>query len=76
MFGGRGFKEPVQLVSGNGIPMWEGPWKGDQIEKALSQHGGIKAVIGTPDSIGYHQVSIREPKLLKNKTQVFGIKPR
>jgi hypothetical protein len=64
LFGGLRRREPVRLVSGNGIELWEGPWVSSEIEAALRQHGG-KVVIGTPDSIGINQVAVRDRSILK-----------
>ena len=63
-FGGLRRGEPVQLVSGNGIKLWEGPWESAQIEAALRSHE-IKVVIGTPGSIGLNQVAVRDQAILR-----------
>lgn len=65
LFGGRNVGEPVKLVSGNGIPLWEGKWSGTNLENVLQKHNDIKAVIGTPNSVGMNQISIRDPSILK-----------
>lgn len=64
IFGGKNYGEPVHLFSGNGIPLWSGEWSGKNIEGALADHSGIKAVIGTPNSIGVNQISIRDHSIL------------
>jgi hypothetical protein len=64
VFGGAKHGEEVELHSGNGIKLYKGPWSGDHIDKAL--HGSdIKAVVGTPNSIGRNQVAIRDPSIIK-----------
>jgi len=68
VFGGMGQNDPVKIVSGNGIPLYEGPWTGGtgkhigEMENALN---GIKVVIGTPNSVGVNQISIRDPSILR-----------
>lgn len=72
VFGGADGGE-TRFVSGNGIELWRGNWRGSgmgsgrsnpDVEKALS---GVKVVIGTPDSIGHNQVSIRDRSILTPK---------
>ena len=67
VFGGSRHNEPVSIYSGNGIKLWEGEWSAKNMEDALADHEGIKAVIGTPGSIGINQISIRDPSILKRK---------
>lgn len=62
-FGGATSREPVSLVTGNGIELWRGEWSGENVEKSLRGHG-IKLVIGTPNSVGVNQIAIRDPRLL------------
>jgi hypothetical protein len=65
VFGGKRIADDVVLVSGTGIELWRGEWNaGKNIESALAAHEGIKAVIGTPESIGLNQVAIRDPSIL------------
>jgi hypothetical protein len=64
MFGGGRVGEPVSLVDGNGMPLWTGDWKAANLERALADQFGIKAVIGTPNSVGLNQVGIRDPLII------------
>lgn len=64
VFGGKKIGSPVTLVDGNGLKIWEGDWKGENIERALANEPDIKAVVGTPDSIGLNQIAIRDPSIL------------
>lgn len=64
LFGGSRHNDPVRLISGNGIELWRGGWSGAAIEKALSQHGGVKLVIGTANSVGVNQVAVRDRSIL------------
>jgi hypothetical protein len=63
VFGGSRYNEPVQLISGNGILLWEGPYSGQNLETQLAGTG-IKVVIGTPDSVGVNQIAVRDPSIL------------
>jgi hypothetical protein len=65
VFGGKRIDSPVTLVDGNGLKIWEGDWKAENIERALADEPGIKAVVGTPDSIGLNQIAIRDPSILR-----------
>ena len=67
IFGGHKYGEPAHLVSGNGIHLWSGEWSAKNIEAALQNHPDIKAIIGTPDSIGINQISVRAPEILTPK---------
>lgn len=62
LFGGKKIGSEVSLVSGNGIELYRGPWNPAMVENAL---GSTKVVIGTPDSIGANQVSVRDASILK-----------
>lgn len=64
VFGGKKIGSQVTLVDGNGLKIWEGDWKGENIERALANESDIKAVVGTPDSIGLNQIAIRDPSIL------------
>ena len=64
-FGGMRRDDPVRLISGNGIDLWQGPWEGAKVEAAVRQHGGVKMVIGTPASVGINQVAVRDQSILK-----------
>jgi hypothetical protein len=67
IFGGHKYGEPAHLVSGNGIHLWSGEWSAKNIEAVLQRHPDLKAIIGTPDSIGINQISIRSPEILMPK---------
>jgi len=65
VFGGARFDEPISIYSGNGIKLWEGPWSGKNIDRVLADHPDIKAVVGTPNSIGLNQIAIRHRSMLR-----------
>ena len=68
--GGAKIGEDVRIVNGHGEEIYSGPWDGgtgtpgSKMEAALQQHPQIKAVVGTPESIGVNQISIRDPSIL------------
>ncbi len=64
VFGGAKVGEDVTLIRGNSVFIWSGPWSGANIEGALKGID-IKAVIGTPKSIGINQIAIRDPSILR-----------
>ncbi len=64
LHGGRKYGEPVQLIDGNGNKIWEGDWKGANIDAALKEMNP-RVVIGAPGSIGEGQIAIRDPSLLR-----------
>jgi hypothetical protein len=69
LFGGLGKDGnwDVTLVRGDGVELYRGPWDGgsgkpgSKLDAAL---GDVKAVVGTPDSVGVNQVAIRDGSLL------------
>lgn len=63
LFGGRRTDDPVSLVTGNGIKIWQGDWSAANIEAALHGHD-VVLVIGTPESVGLNQIAVRDPSLL------------
>lgn len=74
VFGGMGMDDPVKIISGNGIPLYEGPWTGGTgrpggaMEDALQAHEGLKVIVGTPDSVGVNQIAVRDPSILQPHT--------
>ena len=69
VFGAKRVDDDVSLVSGTGIELWKGTYSPANVERVLAQQDDLKAVIGTPDSVGLNQIAIRDPRRLCGRTR-------
>lgn len=67
VFGGKNENEKVTIVRGDDALLWRGPWSSKNMGELFARTPGIKAVVGTPDSIGVNQIAVRDPSLLTPK---------
>ena len=63
IFGGKERGSNFNLFSGNGVELGRAPWSGENMENMLAGQG-LKAVVGTPNSIGINQLAIRDPSII------------
>lgn len=74
IFGARKVDEKVTVIRGDDALLWRGPYSGENLEDLFKRMPDIKAVVGTPESVGLNQIAIRDPSIvtLKTKPEVPG----
>lgn len=64
LFGGAKSGQGVEIWSGTGILIWQGPWNVEQIE-SVCHHEAFDLVIGAPGSIGQNQICVRNKTIIR-----------
>lgn len=69
IFGARKVDDKVTVIRGDDALLWRGPYSGENLEDLFKRMPGIKAVVGTPESVGLNQIAIRDPSIVTLKTK-------
>jgi hypothetical protein len=64
IFNGAQRGSNFNLFSGGGVELARAPWSIENMENVLSKHD-LKAIVGTPQSIGVNQLAVRDPSIIQ-----------